>query len=109
MQLSPIPSFRELGFSETITAFVVPPSFLEWMGRLDRHNVEREQLAGRLNEAKRSFKFALEDSQTHFILNEDLDKAVDQTKMLLAGTPDRDREAQARQAAEAIYQELSFA
>jgi guanylate kinase len=104
-----IPSFRELGFSETITAFVVPPSFLEWMGRLDRHNVEREQLAGRLNEAKRSFKFALEDSQTHFILNEDLDKAVDQTKMLLAGTPDRDREAQARQAAEAIYQELSFA
>jgi guanylate kinase len=104
-----VPLFRQLGFNETISAFVTPPEFLEWMGRLDRHNVERDQLASRLGEAKRSYQFALEDSQTHFILNDELDKAVEQTKMLLAGTPDRDREAKARAAAQLIYQELSFA
>jgi guanylate kinase len=104
-----IPYFRQLGFSETITAFVTPPEFLEWMGRLDRNNVETEQLGARLTEAKRSFQFALEDNQTHFILNDDIDRAVEQTKMLLAGTPDREREAQGRAAAELIYKELSFA
>jgi len=104
-----VPLFRQLGFNETICAFVTPPNFLEWMSRLDRHNVERDQLAGRLAEAKRSYEFALNDPQTHFILNDNLDKAVEQTKMLLAGTSDRDREARARQASQEIYQELSFA
>lgn len=104
-----VPLFRQLGFSETISAFITPPEFLEWMGRLDRHNVETDQLGKRLAEAKRSYKFALDDSQTHFILNDDLDKAVEQTKMLLAGTIDRDREAKARAAATLIYKELSFA
>jgi guanylate kinase len=104
-----VPLFRQLGFSDTITAFVTPPEFLEWMSRLDRNNVETDQLASRLAEAKRSFEFALSDSQTHFVLNDDLDKAVAQTKMLLAGTPDREREAKGRAAAELIYKELSFA
>ena len=104
-----VPLFRQLGFNDTITAFVTPPEFLEWMGRLDRNNVEREQLGARLAEAKKSLQFALQDNQTHFILNDHLDKAVEQTKMLLAGTIDREREAKARDAAELIYQELSFA
>lgn len=101
--------FRQLGFNDTITAFVTPPEFLEWMSRLDRNNVEREQLGARLAEAKKSFRFALQDNQTHFILNDHLDKAVEQTRMLLAGNVDREREAQARAAAELIYKELSFA
>ncbi|MGH7156894.1 MAG: hypothetical protein ACREGG_02185, partial [Candidatus Saccharimonadales bacterium] len=103
-----IPEFRELGFGETISAFIVPPTFIEWMNRMDRHNVERDQLASRLGEAKRSFNFALNDSQTHFIYNENLNKAVEQTKALVNGQPDTAREQQARQAAEAIYKELSF-
>lgn len=104
-----VPIFRQLGFNETIGAYVTPPTFLEWMDRMDKHNVESEQLAKRLEEAKRSFYFALNDSQVHFILNDDLDKAVNQTKMLVNGKPDAEREAKARQAAQQIYQELSFA
>jgi guanylate kinase len=103
-----ISQMRGLGFSDTMTAFITPPTFLEWMGRLDKYNVERNQLAKRLEEAKRSFYFAINDSQTHFILNEDLEKAVDQTKMLLVGTPDKERENTAREAAKKIYEELSF-
>lgn len=104
-----VPIFRQLGFNETISAFVTPPTFLEWMERIDRNNVESDQLSKRLEEAKRSFNFALSDPQVHFILNDDLDKAVYQTKMLVSGKPDEARQAAARQAAENIYKELSFA
>jgi len=104
-----VPTFRQLGFNETVSAFVTPPTFIEWMQRIDRNNVESDQLSKRLQEAKRSFNFALNDPQVHFILNDDLDKAVYQTKMLISGKPDQTRESLARQAAEKIYQELSFA
>jgi guanylate kinase len=104
-----VPYFRTLGFNETISAFVTPPTFLEWMDRMDKHNVESDQLSKRLQEAKRSFSFALNDKDCHFILNDDLDKAVYQTKMLVNGKPNPARELKARQAAEAIYQELTFA
>jgi guanylate kinase len=103
-----IQEFRQLGFNETYSAFIVPPTFIEWMDRMDRHNVEKDQLVGRLEEAKRSFKFALNDPQTHFILNDDLNLAVSQTKALLGGSSDTGREDQARAAAEQIYKELSF-
>jgi guanylate kinase len=103
-----VPSFRQLGFKETTSAFVTPPTFLEWMERIDPHNIESDQLSKRLEESKRSFNFALNDKDVHFILNDDLDKAVYQTKMLVSGKPDFDRESRGRQAAEQIYKELSF-
>jgi guanylate kinase len=104
-----VPFFRTLGFNETISAYITPPTFLEWMDRMDRHNVETDQLGQRLEEAKRSFNFAINDKQTHFILNDDLDKAVYQTKMLINGNVNSAREAKARQAAETIYKDLTFA
>jgi guanylate kinase len=104
-----VPQFRELGFSETTTAFITPPEFLEWMDRMDRHNIETDQLSKRLKEAKRSFNFALNDPKTHFILNDDVDKAVHQTTMLLNGDIDSEREDKAREAARQIYWELTFA
>lgn len=104
-----VPEFRRLGFSDTLCAFVVPPDFSEWMDRLDNSGMERDLLAKRLEEAKRSFGFALEDKDTHFIFNDALDSAVKQTSMLLGGKIDSAREAQARQAAQAIYKQLSSA
>jgi guanylate kinase len=104
-----IPQFRQLGFNETTTAFVTPPSFLEWMDRMDRHNVESDQLAKRLEEARRSFNFALNDNQTHFVLNDNLSSAVHQTTMLMNGEIDEAREQKAAQAAQKIYWELAFA
>ncbi len=104
-----VPKFRTLGFNETTTAFITPPSFLEWMDRMDRNNVERDQLTMRIKEGKRSFNFALNDPETHFILNDEVDAAVHQTNVLINGKPDSDREAVARQAAQHIYEELTFA
>jgi guanylate kinase len=104
-----IPQFRQLGFSDTISAFITPPNFLEWMNRIDKNNVESDQLPKRLEEAKRSFSFALNDPDIHFILNDDLDKAVYQTRMLVGGKPNIERESAGRQAAEQIFKELTFA
>lgn len=104
-----VPMFRQLGFGETLCAYITPPSFSEWMGWIDPHNFESDQLAKRLSEAKRSFNFALHDPDMHFILNDELNQAVNQVHNLVGGQIDEAREAQARQAAEAIAAKLTFA
>jgi len=103
-----VPQLRTLGFSETMTIYITPPTFLEWMDRLGRISFERDQLMARLKESKQSFNFALNDGQTHFVLNDHLEDAVHQIKKLLNGEVDQEREAKARQEAQTITQELSF-
>ena len=97
-----IPIFRSLGFKDTISAFITPPSYDEWMRRLQSHPVPPEKIASRMEEAKRSFDFALTDKQTHFILNDNLQKATIQVRQLLKGEIDKNREDLGRQAAQAI-------
>lgn len=101
-----ITEMRQLGFDDTTTAFIVPPTFEEWMHRIDHVNMERDQLTKRLEEAKQSFSFALSDQNTHFILNDELSDAVRQVKDLLNGKVNKSREAEARKAAEASFQHL---
>jgi len=103
-----VPQFRNLGFSDTLTVYITPPTFLEWMDRLGRISFDRDQLLGRLKESKFSFNFALSDGQIHFILNDELDAAVHQTNMLLNGKVDAEREAKAHEEAQRISQELTF-
>jgi guanylate kinase len=97
-----IPIFRNLGFKRTITAFIAPPTYNEWMRRIKKPGLIDKDIKERLPEAERSIKFALSDSQTHFILNDDLDKAVQQAKDLVDGKVDAQREETARKAAQAM-------
>lgn len=92
-----VPIFRQLGFNRTLSVFIVPPSFEEWMRRLGAHNMPAEQLAKRLVEARRSLQFALGDKEVHFILNDTVDRAVSQIKDLLADKVDEKRENIAKQ------------
>lgn len=104
-----VPRIRTLGFNETQTVYITPPSFLEWMDRLGRISFDRDQLLGRLKESKRSYNFALNDPQTHFILNDNLEAAIHQVSTLLNGKIEPDRESRAREEAQRISQELTFA
>lgn len=97
-----IPIFRELGFKKTISVFVTPPSYNEWMKRLSSHDLSPEQLGKRLAEARRSLEFALQDKETYFILNDDLEGAAQQTKNVVEGKVDKEREEQARQVARSL-------
>ncbi|HET9850107.1 MAG TPA: hypothetical protein VFP35_00540 [Candidatus Saccharimonadales bacterium] len=97
-----VPAFRALGFAKTLSAFIVPPNWDEWMRRMGSHNLSEDQLSRRLAEARRSFDFALTDPDVHFILNDKLDTATGQLKAMLNGKIDNNRE----EAAKAIAREL---
>lgn len=103
-----VPIFRELGFKKTISSFVVPPTFEEWMRRMGSHKLAPAELKKRLAEARRSLSFALQDASIHFILNEEIPSAEKQIKDLLNGEIDKQREEMARQAAQVNYQQIKL-
>lgn len=103
-----VPYFRDLGFGQTVSIFITPPSYEEWMRRLDVHDLSEEHKNKRLAEASRSFSFALNDKQTHFILNDNISDAANQINDLVAGKIDNGREAAARQAAEGCLDKLNY-
>lgn len=101
-----VPIFRQLGFANTISVFITPPSFEEWMRRMNTRKVDQEQLAKRLDEAKRSFEFALSDKEIHFILNDKVNAAVHQIIQLIAGKIDVQGEQKARTVAASLLSQL---
>jgi guanylate kinase len=101
-----VPIFRNLGFNSTVSIFITPPSYGEWVRRMSDRTANSNQLSGRLAEAIRSFSFALSDNQTHFILNEDIEMAVLQIEKLLIGMLQQERELTARRAATDILSQL---
>jgi guanylate kinase len=101
-----VPTFRKLGFNKVLVAFVMPPSFEEWMRRLNLRPFSPQQLNKRLAEARRSFNFALHDQETSFILNDNIEDAINQIKELLDGGTNQEREAEARQAAKEAYNRI---
>lgn len=64
-------TFRSLPFKSFRAIFIVPPSWQEWQKRLQTHSFTPEQLAKRLDEARRSFAFALQDASMQFVINDD--------------------------------------
>lgn len=103
-----VPIVRKLGFAKTTSAFITPPSYEEWMKRLKTHELKEEQLNKRLQEAKRSLSFALNDPEMHFILNDNLNEAVHRTKDLVSGQVDTTREQTARQIAEELLSRINL-
>jgi guanylate kinase len=103
-----VPSYRQLGFRKTISVFITPPSFEEWMQRLDVHNLTAEQQALRLSEAARSLEFALNDKEIHLILNDDIVEAVNQTKNVLEGNVDQGREEEALSITEQLLGNVGY-
>jgi guanylate kinase len=104
---SVVPNFRQLGFRKTMSVFITPPSFEEWMQRLDVQNFLQNNR--RLDSRKlRSFEFALNDKEVHLILNDDIQDAVNQTKNVLEGIIDREREAETRSLAEFLLGNVGF-
>jgi guanylate kinase len=103
-----LPQFRKMGFKETTSAYIVPPDFDEWMRRMNSHPLTDEQRAGRLSEAARSLEFALNDKEMHFILNDYLDKAAEQTKNIFRGKIDDERERQAKEVAKSLLESVGY-
>jgi guanylate kinase len=104
-----VPDFRKLGFKNTISAFITPPSYSAWQERMGAHHLSADQEAKRLAEAKRSLTFSLADPEMHFILNDDLDQAAEQLKKLISGQVGTEREKEAQEKARYLLGQLEIA
>lgn len=105
-----IPTFRALPFQNNCTIFVLPPDYASWQERIGHHNFTPEQLEKRLQEAARSFKFACEDEQAFFVLNDDLDVAAEEFVALIHGEqPDAEQQHACRELARSLYEQLRTA
>ncbi len=82
-----VASFRTLPYRTFRTIFIVPPSWEAWQERLQLHRFTPEQLASRMAEARVSLQFALDDTNVRFVINDELDKAVDDFVILSLGKP----------------------
>jgi guanylate kinase len=71
-------------------------------------NYQQNNRRLRLAEAARSFEFALNDKETHLILNDDIEDAVNQTKNVLESNIDHERELEARSIAESLLGNVGY-
>ncbi len=99
-----LPKFRELGFASVIPVYIVPPNHSEWMRRISAHR--DKDLEARLLEAKESLRAALADPSYVFILNDDLNTAVESLRAVVRGSVNQTESARARSSAITLYEHL---
>lgn len=67
-------NFKKLGFKSLDQYYIMPPSYIEWMNRIG--GVRAKDLLTRIQEAKESIILALDDPSYTFVLNDNLELAV---------------------------------
>ena len=100
-----IPHFRTLGFKSVKPIYILPPSYAEWMRRIGKDRVN--DLQGRMAEAAESLPVALADPEYSFVLNDDLELAVQEIQTIIAGgTISEHRDQLARSSADLLFGRL---
>ncbi len=100
-----IPQFRTLGFADILPIYILPPSYVEWMHRIG--SARSSDLEARFTEARESLPIALADPTYHFVLNDNIEDAVDDIKLIAEGKPIAEhRDFLARQTAELLIGRL---
>jgi guanylate kinase len=100
-----IDTFRKLGFKRVLPIYIMPPGYVEWMRRVgtNRHGDIHERIA----EAIESIKIAIQDKDYHFVLNDNIDLAVNDINNIINGQkPDEHRSILARETADILLERL---
>lgn len=71
-----LPAFRALPFRSFKVVFIVPPNWERWQQQLGSHGFNQHRFKKRLEEAKRSYTYALQDQNITLVINDDLPTAV---------------------------------
>lgn len=104
-----VAEFRKLPFGSFKAAFIVPRTYNQWHGWLTKQAKDSqwsdEQLNSRLQEARKSFEFALSDRHIRFVLNDVTSSAAKRLLQVAHGEPPDDESA-AKAAAESNYRNL---
>jgi guanylate kinase len=101
-----VPHMRSLPFRKTTTVFIVPPSYAIWMERMKSHRLDERQFKKRIDEARKSFSFALNDDKVNLVLNDNLDEAIGEIKNILDGRVEKSKVENAREVAAQILDVL---
>lgn len=104
-----IASFRAIATDNIIPIFIVPPDYATWRMRLDgRYDSQEEldrELPKRLEAAERELEHALSVPYYHFVINDDLERAVRVTDEIAHGENEFNQhdEAARQRAAQLLY------
>ena len=78
-----ISNFYNLGFKSVTQIYIMPPSYVEWMRRIGSERTK--DLLTRISEARESMDLALSDDNYHFVLNDNIDYALQDINQILTG------------------------
>lgn len=91
-----------------VPIFVLPPNYQEWMRRWStRGQITSEEKLNRMHSAKMELETALSRDYYHFLVNDDLSKAVKGIQKIIEGQIDPAHEAVGRQVATDILNKLN--
>ncbi len=104
---SAVSEFRTLGFRAVVPIYILPPGYAEWMHRIGTGR--SGDLDARMKEARESLPMALADSNYRFVLNDDLNLAVNEVKTIIEGGVISDhRTTLARASADQLFGRLGI-
>jgi guanylate kinase len=69
---SAMPMFKALPFKTMRTIFILPPSWESWKQRIETHNFTPEEYEKRMQEAGESLRYAIDNENLVFVVNDDL-------------------------------------
>ncbi|MDO8265678.1 MAG: hypothetical protein Q7T41_01895 [Candidatus Saccharibacteria bacterium] len=78
-----IPDFRKMGFRKVVPIYIMPPGYVEWMRRIGE--LRAGDLDARIAESIVSIKTALLDPEYSYVLNDNMELALEDIKSIMSG------------------------
>ena len=100
-----IPDFRKLGFRKVIPIYIMPPGYVEWMRRIGQ--LRAGDLDVRIAESITSIRTAIVDPEYSFVLNDNMELALDDINTIMSGGQvDEHRARLAKESADILLERL---
>jgi guanylate kinase len=103
---SAVSGFRKLPYRNFRTIFMLPPNYEVWQQRLAQHGFDEPQLQRRWKEAIESITFGLQDNATKFMINDNLDVAIEEFIRLAKGHKITEDQQKARKLAARLRESI---
>ncbi len=100
-----IPDFRKLGFRKVVPVYIMPPGYVEWMRRIGE--LRAGDLNVRIAESIVSIRTALVDPEYYFVLNDNMELALNDINAIMDGSQvDEHRARLAKESADILLERL---
>lgn len=95
---------------DTIAIFLLPPSFEEWMRRLNNRgqmsNIEKKR---RLESAVDEFEFALKSNYLKFMISDTIEQSIEHIRRIVDNPTDQDDQSEDRKLTEQLLEQAKMA